>query len=139
MSRPAERVFAFNNKRGTCEQWIKEGKGVIKWTRLSLGLSRATRCGSSFMRSPNNLGYFLRTLATPEPETFDRYPFHSNRRQEYVQMPGKMTKSILRPPFRMLALVAVAVVVPRSGAKSPGTFAVGWRPRPSGRRHSGRG
>jgi Transposase, Mutator family len=35
--------------------------------------------------------------------------------------------------------VAVAVVVPRSGAKSPGTFAVGWRPRPSGRRHSGRG
>jgi hypothetical protein len=22
-------------KRGTCEQWIKEGKGAIKWTRLS--------------------------------------------------------------------------------------------------------
>src|SRR4030081_3448399 len=21
--------------RGTCEQWIKEGKGAIKWTRLS--------------------------------------------------------------------------------------------------------
>ena len=35
MSRPAERVVAFYNKRGTCEQWIKEGKGVIKWTRLS--------------------------------------------------------------------------------------------------------
>jgi hypothetical protein len=39
----------------------------------------------------------------------------------------------------MLALVAVAVVVTRSGAKSPGTFAVGRRPRPSGRRYSGRG
>src|SRR3981081_4006992 len=25
MSRPAERVVAFYNKRGTCEQWIKEG------------------------------------------------------------------------------------------------------------------
>jgi hypothetical protein len=24
MSRPAERVVAFYNKRGTCEQWIKE-------------------------------------------------------------------------------------------------------------------
>ena len=36
MSRPAERVVAFYNKRGTCEQWIKEGKGAIKWTRLSL-------------------------------------------------------------------------------------------------------
>ena len=33
MSRPAERVVAFYNKRGTCEQWIKEGKGAIKWTR----------------------------------------------------------------------------------------------------------
>jgi hypothetical protein len=29
MSRPAERVVAFYNKRGTCEQWIKEGKGAI--------------------------------------------------------------------------------------------------------------
>jgi hypothetical protein len=35
MSRPAECVVAFYNKRGTCEQWIKEGKGAIKWTRLS--------------------------------------------------------------------------------------------------------
>ena len=28
MSRPAENVVAFYNKRGTCEQWIKEGKGA---------------------------------------------------------------------------------------------------------------
>ena len=35
MSRPAENVVAFYNKCGTCEQWIKEGKGAIKWTRLS--------------------------------------------------------------------------------------------------------
>jgi hypothetical protein len=28
MNRPAERVVAFYNKRGTCEQWIKEGKGA---------------------------------------------------------------------------------------------------------------
>jgi hypothetical protein len=34
MTRPAARVVAFYNKRGTCEQWIKEGKGAIKWTRL---------------------------------------------------------------------------------------------------------
>ena len=32
MARPAERVVAFYNKRGTCEQWIKEGKGAIRWT-----------------------------------------------------------------------------------------------------------
>ena len=35
MARPAENVIAFYNKRGTCEQWIKEGKGAIRWTRLS--------------------------------------------------------------------------------------------------------
>lgn len=35
LSRSAERVVAFYNHRGTAEQWIKEGKGAIKWTRLS--------------------------------------------------------------------------------------------------------
>jgi DDE family transposase len=35
LSRPVDRVVAFYNKRDTCEQWIKEGKGAIKWTRLS--------------------------------------------------------------------------------------------------------
>jgi len=35
MARPAENVVAFYNKRGTCEQWMKEGKGAIRWTRLS--------------------------------------------------------------------------------------------------------
>ena len=29
------RLVASYNKRGTCAQWIKEGNGVIKWTRLS--------------------------------------------------------------------------------------------------------
>ena len=44
MSRPAERVVAFYNKRGTCEQWIKEGKGAIKWTRLSQCRSAPASC-----------------------------------------------------------------------------------------------
>jgi hypothetical protein len=30
MGRSAENVVAFYNKRGTCAQWIKEGKGAIK-------------------------------------------------------------------------------------------------------------
>ena len=33
LSRPTERVVAFYNQRGTAEQWIKEGKNAIKWTR----------------------------------------------------------------------------------------------------------
>jgi Transposase DDE domain group 1 len=35
MTRPPENVVAFYNKRGTREQWIKEGKRASKWTRLS--------------------------------------------------------------------------------------------------------
>jgi hypothetical protein len=28
---------AFHNQRGTAEQWIKEAKDAIKWTRLNVG------------------------------------------------------------------------------------------------------
>src|SRR5262249_48018102 len=52
MSRPAERVVAFYNKGGRWEQWIKEGKGAIRWTRLSCRTFAANAVGSSFMRSP---------------------------------------------------------------------------------------
>jgi hypothetical protein len=35
LTRPAERVSKFYNGRGTAEQWIKEGKPALRWTRLS--------------------------------------------------------------------------------------------------------
>src|SRR5262249_41111846 len=64
MSRPAERVVAFYNKRGTCEQWIKEGKGAIKWTRLSCRTFAANAVRLQLHALAYNLGNFLRTLAT---------------------------------------------------------------------------
>src|SRR5438094_10216491 len=67
MSRPAERVVAFYNKRGTCEQWIKEGKGAIKWTRLSCRTFAANAVRLQLHALAYNLGNFLRSLATPEP------------------------------------------------------------------------
>jgi hypothetical protein len=67
MSRPAERVVAFYNKRGTCEQWIKEGKGAINWTRLSCRTFAANAVRLHLHAPAYNLGNFLRTLATPEP------------------------------------------------------------------------
>ena len=33
LTRPAERVVAFYNQRGTAEQHIKEGNNAIRWTR----------------------------------------------------------------------------------------------------------
>jgi hypothetical protein len=67
LSRPAERVVAFYNKRGTCEQWIKEGKGAIKWTRLSCRTFAANAVRLQLHALAYNLGNFLRTLATIEP------------------------------------------------------------------------
>jgi hypothetical protein len=67
MARPPENVVAFYNKRGTCEQWIKEGKGAIKWTRLSCRSFAANAVRLQLHALAYNLGNFLRTLATPEP------------------------------------------------------------------------
>ena len=67
MARPAENVVAFYNKRGTCEQWIKEGKGAIQWTRLSCRTFAANAVRLQLHALAYNLGNFLRTLATPEP------------------------------------------------------------------------
>jgi hypothetical protein len=67
MGRPAAKVVAFYNKRGTCEQWIKEGKGAIRWTRLSCRSFAANAVRLQLHARAYNLGNFLRTLATPEP------------------------------------------------------------------------
>jgi hypothetical protein len=64
--RPAERVVAFYNQRGTCEQWIKEGKGAIKWTRLSCRSFAANSVRLQLHALACNLGNFMRTLAMPE-------------------------------------------------------------------------
>ena len=66
-SRPAEGVVALYNQRGRCEQWIKEGKGAVKWTRLSCRLFAANAVRLQLHALAYNLGNFLRTLATPEP------------------------------------------------------------------------
>ena len=67
MVRQAENIVAFYNKRGTCEQWIKEGKARSNGRGFHVARSPPTRSAFSSTRSPYNLGNFLRTLATPEP------------------------------------------------------------------------
>lgn len=60
-------MVAFYNMRGTCEQWIKEGKRAIKWTRLSCRSFAANAVRLQLHALAYSLGNFLRTLATPEP------------------------------------------------------------------------
>ena len=66
LARPAERVTAFYNQRGTAEQWIKEGKGAIKWTRLSCRTFAANAVRLQLHALAYNLGNFMRTLAMPK-------------------------------------------------------------------------
>ena len=65
LARAAERVVAFYNQRGTAEQWIKEGKDAIKWTRLSCRTFAANAVRLQLHVLAYNLGNFMRTLAMP--------------------------------------------------------------------------
>jgi hypothetical protein len=66
LARPAERVVTFYNQRGTAEQWIKEGKNAIKWTRLSCRTFAANAVRLQLHALAYNLGNFMRTLAMPK-------------------------------------------------------------------------
>jgi hypothetical protein len=66
LRRPAKKVVTFYNRRGTAEQWIKEGKHAIKWTRLSCATFRANAVRLQLHALAYNLANFLRTLALPK-------------------------------------------------------------------------
>jgi hypothetical protein len=66
LARPAERVGALYNQRGTCEQYINEGKNAIKWTRLSCRTFAANAVRLQPHVLAYNLGNFMRTLAIPK-------------------------------------------------------------------------
>jgi hypothetical protein len=65
LARSAEGIVTFYNRRGTCEQWITEGKGAIKWTRLSCRTFAANAVRLQLHALAYNLGNFMRTLAMP--------------------------------------------------------------------------
>jgi len=61
----SKRVVQFYNKRGTAEQWIKEGKIALTWTRLSCHEFRDNEVRLQLFALAYNLGNFLRRLALP--------------------------------------------------------------------------
>jgi len=60
-----KRVVKFYNKRGTAEQWIREGKQALKWTRLSCHGFRANEVRLQLFVLAYNLANFFRRLALP--------------------------------------------------------------------------
>ena len=66
LARPVERLVGFYNHRGTCEQYIKEGKGAVEWTRLSCRSFAANAVRLQLHALAYNVGNFMRTLAMPK-------------------------------------------------------------------------
>ena len=65
MSARAQGVVHFYNRRGTAEQWIKEGKYALNWTRLSCQRFVPNQVRLALFVLAYNLGNFLRRLVLP--------------------------------------------------------------------------
>ncbi len=62
---PSRAVVRFYNKRSTAEQWIKEGKLAVNWTRLSCHRFRGNEVRLWLSVIAYNLGNLWRRLALP--------------------------------------------------------------------------
>jgi hypothetical protein len=62
----SKNVVGFYNGRGTAEQWIKEGKNAVKWTRLSCRRFKDNAVRLQLFALAYNLANFLRRLALPK-------------------------------------------------------------------------
>ncbi len=59
-------VVKFYNKRGTAEQWIKEGKYALNWTRLSCHDFVDNQVRLQLFALAYKIGNFFRRLALPK-------------------------------------------------------------------------
>ena len=66
LSYPPKGIVRFYNGRGTAEQWIKEGKCALNWTRLSCHKFVANQVRLGLFIMAYNVGNFLRRLVLPE-------------------------------------------------------------------------
>ena len=66
MTAKPEGVVHFYNGRGTAEQWIKEGKYALNWTRLSCHRFVANQVRLTLFILAYNLGNLLRRLGLPK-------------------------------------------------------------------------
>ena len=103
MSARPEGVVHFYNKRGTVEQWIKEGKYALNWTRLSCHRFVANQVRLWLFILAYNLGNFLRRLALPAPV---RDWSLRSVQVKLIKMGGRLVRHARRLVFQ-LAEVAV--------------------------------
>jgi len=79
----------FYNKRGTAEQWIKEGKQAVKMTRLSCHRFRANEVRLQLSVLAYNLGNLWRRMVLPK--RIDHWSLTSLQ-QRLVKTGGRLVK-----------------------------------------------
>jgi len=99
----SKNVVKFYNGRGTAEQWIKEGKNAVKWTKLSCRTFKDNQARLQLFALAYNLGNFLRRLALPKPV---RHWSMTTLREKLIKIGAKVTRHAKYVTFQ-LAEVAV--------------------------------
>jgi hypothetical protein len=99
----SKNVVKFYNGRGTAEQWIKEGKNVVKWTKLSCRTFKDNQARLQLFALAYNLANFLRRLALPKPA---RHWSLTTLREKLIKIGAKVTRHSKYVTFQ-LAEVAV--------------------------------
>lgn len=103
LSAKAKGVVHFYNGRGTAEQWIKEGKYALNWTRLSCHRFVANQVRLQLFILAYNLGNFLRRLGLPK--AVNDWSLRSLQ-SKLIKMGGRIVRHARRIVFQ-LAEVAV--------------------------------
>jgi hypothetical protein len=106
LTRLAERVTKFYNGRGTAEQWIKEGKLALRWTRLSCRAFRDNAVRLQLFALAYNLANSLRSLALPDEVAHWSL---TTLREKLVKIGGRIVRH-----RRYLVFQLAEVVVPRA-------------------------
>jgi len=105
LSRSAKRVVRFYNQRGTAEQWIKEGKNAVKWTRLSCHDFVDNQVRLQLFVSAYNLGNFLRQAVLPRAV---RRLTLTTLREKLIKIGAKVVRHARQVVFQM-----AEVAIPR--------------------------
>ena len=89
LSKQSKNVVKFYNGRGTTEQWIKEGKNAVKWTKLSCRTFKDNQTRLQLFALAYKLGNFLRRLALPKPV---QHWSLTTLREKLVKIGAKVTR-----------------------------------------------
>jgi len=110
LRRRAKAVVRFYNLRGTAEQWLKEGKNAVNWTRLSCHDFVDNQVRLHLFVLAYNLGNFLRQAVLPKAV---RHWTLTTLREKLIKIGAKVISRARYVTFQM-----AEVAVPREVFKA---------------------